>query len=218
MSIFGLKAIDTPATADAVEVHRVTGNIVQKFQMPLSSVALTGVASATSAVQTFSARPVFSAGYGTAAVGAVGSMDYKVFAKTGIADNTATAVITVTVPNGEVNAGLFLDIVGHLGTGTDLSESTRVATGVIAIARKTGAAAVGVASTLAQAQIATTAGGATLTLAYAVSSITGAVGATNTFDVTVTLVKTGTVDDHKVVIGARLLNSLATGATMAAAA
>jgi hypothetical protein len=34
----------------------------------------------------------------------------------------------------------------------------------------------------------------------------------------VTLVKTGTVDDHKVVIGARLLNSAATGATMAAAA
>jgi hypothetical protein len=230
MSIFGLKAIDTPATTDAVEVHRVTGNIVQKFQMPLSSVTLNGVAQTNSAAQTFSgantfsavntfsARPVFSVGYGTGTAGAAGSVDYKVFAKTGIADNTATAVITVTVPNGEVNAGLFLDIVGHLGTGTDLSESTRVATGVIAIARKTGAAAVGVASTLAQAQIATTAGGATLTLAYAVSSITGAVGATNTFDVTVTLVKTGTVDDHSVVIGARLLNSLATGATMAASA
>jgi hypothetical protein len=53
MSIFGLKAIDTPATTDAVEVHRVSGNIVQKFQMPLSSVALTGVASTTSAAQTF---------------------------------------------------------------------------------------------------------------------------------------------------------------------
>jgi hypothetical protein len=45
MSIFGLTAIDTPATTDAVEVHRVTGNLVQKFQMPLSSVVLTGVTS-----------------------------------------------------------------------------------------------------------------------------------------------------------------------------
>jgi hypothetical protein len=51
--IFGHVAIDTPATTDVVEVQRVTGNRVQKFQMPLSSVALTGVASTTSAAQTF---------------------------------------------------------------------------------------------------------------------------------------------------------------------
>jgi hypothetical protein len=51
--IFGHVAIDTPATTDVVEVQRITGNRVQKFQMPLSSVALTGVASTTSASQTF---------------------------------------------------------------------------------------------------------------------------------------------------------------------
>jgi hypothetical protein len=51
--IFGHVAIDTPATTDVVEVQRVTGNRVQKFQMPLSSVALTGVASTTSAAQTY---------------------------------------------------------------------------------------------------------------------------------------------------------------------
>jgi hypothetical protein len=45
MSVFGHKAIDTPATTDVVEVHRVSGNFVQKFQMPLSSVVLTGVTS-----------------------------------------------------------------------------------------------------------------------------------------------------------------------------
>jgi hypothetical protein len=42
---FGHVAIDTPATTDVVEVQRVTGNRVQKFQMPLSSVVLTGVTS-----------------------------------------------------------------------------------------------------------------------------------------------------------------------------
>jgi hypothetical protein len=43
--IFGHVAIDTPATTDVVEVQRITGNRVQKFQMPLSSVVLTGVTS-----------------------------------------------------------------------------------------------------------------------------------------------------------------------------
>jgi hypothetical protein len=228
--IFGHVAIDTPATTDVVEVQRITDNRVQRLKMPLSNVALNGVAQTVTASQTFSgantfsgvntysARPVFSVGYGTGTAGAAGSVDYKVFAKTGIADNTATSIITVTVPNGNVNGAVFLDIVGHLGTGTDVSESTRCATGVVAFARKTGANVVAVASTLAQAQIATVSGGGTLTLAYGVSAVAGAVGAVNTFDIQVTLVVTGTITDHTALVGARLLNSLATGATMAASA
>jgi hypothetical protein len=75
MSIFGLKAIDTPATADAVEVHRVTGNIVQKFQMPLSSVSLNGVAQTVTAAQTFSGVQTFSSMFKipTATVAAAGT-------------------------------------------------------------------------------------------------------------------------------------------------
>lgn len=153
-----------------------------------------------------------------AAAGGAGWTGTLVARKTGIANNTATDIITVTVPNGNHNAAIFLDIMAHLGTGTDASESTRVATGVITICRQTGATTVAVASTLAQTAIATSAGGGTLTLAYGVSAISGAVGATNTFTIQVTLVVTGTITDHVCMMFARSLNSYASGITMAASA
>lgn len=151
-----------------------------------------------------------------AAAGGAGWTGTLVVRKTGIADNTATDMITVTVPNGNHNGAIFLDIMAHLGTGTDASESTRVATGVISICRQTGATTVAVASTLAQTAIATSAGGGTLTLAYDVSAMTGAVGATQTFTIRVTLVVTGTITNHTAMIFARSLNSAASGLTMAA--
>jgi hypothetical protein len=137
--------------------------------------------------------------------------------KTGIADATATAIITVTVPNAAHNAAIFLNILGHLGTGTDASESSRTATGSVVIARTSGADTVAVVSTLEAAQIATVSGGGTLTLAYDLSTLTGASSATQTFTIRLTLTVTGTITDHTAVISARLLNSLATGVTMAAA-
>lgn len=155
---------------------------------------------------------------GTGAAGAAGTLTRLVVRKTGIANNTATAVITVTVPNGMHAAAIRLTILGHLGTGTDTFESARCAEGLIVLARQTGAATVAVAATLALAQIATAAGGGTLTLAYGVSSMTGAVGATQTFDITLTLVVTGTITDHQAVVFAELVNSAAGGVTMAQAA
>ena len=146
-----------------------------------------------------------------------GSEHTLVVRKTGIANNSATAVITVTVPNAAHNAAIFLDILGHLGTGTDASESSRCATGSIVLARTAGVDTVAVASTLEAATIATVSGGGTLTLAYAVSAISGASSATQTFNITLTLVVTGTITDHTAVVSARLLNSAATGVTMAAA-
>ena len=137
--------------------------------------------------------------------------------KKGIADNTATAVITVTVPNKNVSAGIFLELVGALGTGTDTFESTRIATGAIAIARQAGANVVPAAATLGHAQIATVSGGGTLTLAYAVSAVTGGVAAVNTFTITVTLAKTGTITDLQCMVRARLLDAEGAGVAMARA-
>lgn len=148
---------------------------------------------------------------------AAGGQHELVVKKTGIADNTATAVITVTVPNAAHNAGIFLDIVAYMGTGTDASESTRVATGSIALARTSGADCVAVVSTIDQAQIATVAAGGTITLAYSVSAMTGASSATQTFNILVTIVVTGTITDHACLMSAKLLNAAATGVTMAAA-
>lgn len=155
------------------------------------------------------------AGISTVAGGAT-SFKSLLVKKQAIADNTATSVITVTVPNANVSAGIRLTLVGALGTGTDTFESTRNGTGMCAVARQTGANAVGVLSTIAQTAIATVSGGGTLTMAYGLSAVSGAVGATNTFDIQVTLVKTGTITDLQVVILAEAINAEATGITMAA--
>jgi hypothetical protein len=101
MSIFGLKAIDTPATTDAVEVHRVSGNIVQKFQMPLSSVALTGVASTTSAAQTFTGS----------VIRASQKRIYSGYSKVG-------ATAGWTVGGGAVNTGLTATMAAGQTAGT----------------------------------------------------------------------------------------------------
>jgi len=148
--------------------------------------------------------------------GYAGNVSQLVGLKTAIADNTATSIIRVTVPNGMLNAGIKIDLVAWLGAGTDASESTRVASGFIALARQTGATVVGVAATLALAQIATAASGGTLTLAYSVSAATGAVGVTQTIDIQVTLVKTGTITDLSCMFNATLLNGQDVGMTIAA--
>lgn len=154
----------------------------------------------------------------TTEVGAAAHATTKIFKKTGIADNTATSVITVTVPNANHAAAIRLTMLATMGVGTDAFESSRVATGTVVLARTTGANVVAAASTIDGAQIATVSGGGTITLAYGVSSVTGAVGAVNTFDIQVTIVVTGTITSHQVVVVAELVNAEATGVTMAAAA
>jgi hypothetical protein len=149
--------------------------------------------------------------------GSAGNVGTLVGRKTGIADNTATSIIRVTVPSGNQNAGIELSLVAWLGTGTDQSESTRVAKGFIVLSRQAGSVdTVAAAATLALAQIATVSGGGTLTLAYGVSSISGANTTTQTFDIQVTLVKTGTITDLACMFEARLLNGQDVGVTIAA--
>lgn len=148
--------------------------------------------------------------------GYVGNLSTLTGVKTGIANNVATSIIRVTVPNGMQNAAIEVSLMGWLGTGTDISESTRYASGAIVLARTTGIATVATAATLALAQIATVGSGGTLTLAYGVSSISGAVGVDQTFDIQVTLVVTGTITDHSCMFAARLMNGKDVGVTIAA--
>jgi hypothetical protein len=136
--------------------------------------------------------------------------------KTGIADNSATNVITVTVPNANHSAGIEVDIVSSNG-GADAFESTRVAKGYIAVARTSGAATVAVAATLSLTAIATVSLGATHTLAYGVTSMTGANNATQTFSITVTIDDSGNLGSNQAIVRARIINSEASGITMAAA-
>jgi hypothetical protein len=133
---------------------------------------------------------------------------------TGIADNTATDVLTVTVPNANHAATIKITLLSSNGS-TDAFESSRTADGSIVLARTTGVATVAVVATLALAQIATVGGGATHTLAYGVSAMTGAVGDPQTFTVQVTIDDSGNLGSNQVVILVELINAEATGITIA---
>lgn len=133
---------------------------------------------------------------------------------TGIADNTATAVFTVTIPNANHAAGIRLQFLSSNGD-TDAFESSRCASGMVVVARTTGANAVAAAAAIDDAAIATVAAGATHTLAYGVSAIAGAVGDPNTFTITVTIDDSGNLGSNQVVAVAELLNAESTGITVA---
>lgn len=136
----------------------------------------------------------------------------KVFKKVPIADNSATSVIRVTVPNANSAAVLRLTFCATV-RNTGAFDSTRTALGMVVFDRVPGANVVGTAVALTNAGIAT-GGTATLTLAYSLTAASGAVGAVNTMDVQVTLVKTGGTD-HQLVVLAELINAEASGITMA---
>lgn len=147
---------------------------------------------------------------------AAGATTARVVTKkvTGIADNTATDVLTITVPNANHAAAVRLLFLSSNGS-TDAFESSRTAQGLVVLARTAGANVVATAAALADAAIATVSGGATHTLAYAISAVSGAVGATNTFTVTVTIDDSGNLGSNQVVVVAELLNAEATGITIA---
>ena len=132
---------------------------------------------------------------------------------TAIADNVATAVFTVTIPNANHAAAIRLMFVSSNG-GADAFESSRAASGMVVFARVAGAVAVATAATIDDAAIATVGGGATHTLAYAVSAVSGGATETNTFTITVTIDDSGNLGSNQVMVIAELLNAEATGVTI----
>lgn len=119
--------------------------------------------------------------------------------KTGIADNTATSFLTCYFPNENCALAVRVTLLATMGPGSDTFESSRIGTGCIVAARQEGAAVVAQAATLTLTGIGTVSGGGTITLAYAVGSVSGGATEENSFGVTVTIVKTGTVDSHQLV-------------------
>ena len=124
----------------------------------------------------------------------------KYFTKnvTAIADNTATAVLTVAIPNQNLRAQVMVQLVGSLGAGgaVGVNEATGTVSYNIGIAKRTGVAAVVTAGTAYGSGMASLAGAATITVTAAASSIAGGTGA-NTFTVNVTIAKgSGSSDNH----------------------
>ena len=116
--------------------------------------------------------------------------------KNGIADNTATNILTCYFPNANCALAIRLTLLATMSVGTDAFESSRIGTGCIVAARSVAAAVVTQAATLTLTGIGTISGGGTITLAYAVGSVSGGATAENSFSVTVTIAATGTITTH----------------------
>lgn len=137
---------------------------------------------------------------------------------TAIADNVATATFTVTIPNAANSAVFEVEFLGILGAGGTIGTNEAVATNSykIAITRTPGVATVATASVAFGAAAANVAGATTDTCVAAVSAMSGAVGATQTFTVNVTITKAaGSSANHIALCYGKLMNLNASGITFA---
>jgi hypothetical protein len=137
---------------------------------------------------------------------------------TAIADNVATATLTVTVPNAAHSASIKVTFSGSAGAGgaVGANEATATASYDIAVTRTAGANAAAVISTVYGSATASVAGGTVLAVTGTLSAISGAVGATNTFTINVTIAHTlGSSTNHTCFTRASLMNANASGVTVA---
>lgn len=138
---------------------------------------------------------------------------------TAIADNTATAVLTVTIPNGAHSASLRVVLKGAAGGGgaVGADESTRSIEYRVDVTRTAGVNAVATLSAPGMnPAAATVAGGNGITVTGTIGAISGAVGATNTFPINVTIARAaGTATNHICFPYAELINDNANGVTIA---
>lgn len=135
----------------------------------------------------------------------------------GIADNVATATFTITIPNAAHSASILIVPTCSLGAGGAIGagEATGTISYNVSIARTAGVAAVGTTSTGYGSASSLVAGAATITTTGALSAVSGAVGATNTFTFNVTVARgSGSSTNHTCVMYARLMNANATGITI----
>jgi len=160
--------------------------------------------------------------YAGAAAGAVaGGVTSRVEinkAVTAIADATATAVFTVTVPNAAHSASIRVKLVGSIGAGGAVGarEATSTVEYDVVVTRTAGANAVAAISSAFGSASVAVAGATTVTTTGDLGAISGAVGATNTFTIRVTITKGGGASaNHTCLAFAELLNAAATGITIA---
>lgn len=135
-----------------------------------------------------------------------------------IANNVATDVLTVTIPNAAHSASLLVRVTGSLGAGGAIGANEATATNsyIIGITRTAGVATVATASAAFGAVAVAVAGAATVTSAATVTAMSGVVSATQTFTVQVTIVRSaGSSDNHTCLVYAQLMNANVTGITLA---
>lgn len=139
----------------------------------------------------------------------------RVKAVTGIADGAATAVLTITVPNAAHSGTVRVCLVGSLGAGGAIgaNEASASISYDIAITRTAGVNAVAaISAAYGSSGSAAVAGADTCTVTAAVSAVSGAVGATNTFTVNVTVARGGGAStNHTCQVLGEIVNANASG-------
>lgn len=155
--------------------------------------------------------------YGGAA-GAANTETYFQKSVTAIANASATTVLTVTIPNAAHSARVRVTLVGSLGAGGTIgaNEATGTIAYDISITRTTGVNAVASISTAYGSASSNVAGGTTITVAGTLAAVSGAVGATNTLPIQVTITRgAGTSTNHTCIACAEVINANTSGVTIA---
>lgn len=157
--------------------------------------------------------------YGTSATAGAAStrvVGHKAVAS--IANAVATDVLTVTIPNAAHSASLKVKVTGSLGAGGAIGANEASATNTydIIITRTAGVATVAAISSAYGAAASAVAGAATVTATATITAMSGAVGATQTFTVQVTISRSGgSSTNHTCRVVYELENANATGVTIA---
>lgn len=133
-----------------------------------------------------------------------------------IVDNTATLVLTITVPNVLASAMVRITIVGIAGASGAIGagEDVTAVSYDIAVARTAGVAVGGTASTAYGSAAAVVVGAGTMTCVAALTLVGEGVTVTNTIQVKATIDQSSTSSLHTALIYATCFNSLAGGATI----
>lgn len=165
----------------------------------------------------------------SALAGDEASVTRKVLRKTGIADNTATTVFTITIPNVTTAAMINVKYITFFDAGATTHASARVSQQMIAVTRRVNVAAVAAilplegsatnpvtnVNQLVVSTIATLSGENTLTTALSLGAVTGAATVSETVAVQITNVaNTGTATTEVMAL-VEVINSDTGGVTVA---
>lgn len=175
----------------------------------------------------FKVRTRAQSGYGTVdaleyringGAGAVGSVDTIQKSTAAIANAVATTILTITIPNAAHSATIRVTVVGSIGAGGAIgaNEASAANSYWVTVTRTAGVNAVATVSAAFGAAAAAVAGATTVTATLAAAAVVGAVGASNTIPLQITITRGGgSSTNHTCQAIAEVLNANATGITVA---
>lgn len=207
-----------PAARAIVVGDQIAATITAKTVTDLeSNPTFTGLVTATGGLTTTAG--ISSSAYRVnGGAGAVGSVDMVQKSVAAIANAVATTVLTITIPNAAHSAVVTVTVVGSLGAGGAIGANEASAANIysITVTRTAGVNAVATVSAASGAAAAAVAGATTMTATLTAAAVSGAVGATNTIALQITITRGGGAStNHTCQVVASVLNANAAGVTVA---